>query len=1250
MYCRFSWLLRLKRFVIALVIVLSMGESVVLAAQVAVLNDTLPGMDVKTTEAVAAALRREGMEVSFISAEEACDKAVLSAKKYFLYVITSPRCYPANGSAALSDYLQGGGHMLVLGNPTQNSVFKYKDQWISKSDIQRLINEQKAKQMVCDFEGESSTGQWTPFGWHGRSFKPEWSTIEQVESAIDGSAKCAKVTVDYDESAWNSTGMTVKLAPEESAGTNMLLTFWAKGDAHTKRLGVRLRLGNSNRGIAVVSLTEKWQRYGLCTNDFWLKGEKTDPAIATEVRFVLHNSRVIPLNRSGKRTFWIDQVGLATNPFSSFGNLDAAPMPIIETISPHHKRYPLKDIVSVKVLGPCGVWSDKWRVTSGECKGNAGTQGGTTVGPAVTQSVVSGCRTHVAPSSALRATEDKSRLSSGTTCSANNQFPVPVSASSCYPRPEGKGFGHGYKWRWIPLAQACDKDGAVRGTAAWMTLHREPLNEGPDFEDAVRCLINGRDMPKALPFTGSVCAVCAVSDHKTLQKIAKTSLLGDMVKRMQEGVFLSHAGSEKFSYWPGEAIKLGAVALNEAQKTAVVKVRIQVREIEADKIVSENSGAMIIKPGALSTVSFNWTPEELNIGSYTVTTELLRDGKTIDTISHEFGVLDDSKPDPDEFVTTRGRNFWLKGEPWYPVGVNYWPRYAIALECEDYTYHWLTPGFYNPEEVERDLAQMEKMGFNFIAIRAHHQTDRRTVLDVLRRCKKHGIRAFLFVHSNEITDEPHYFQGIMMPTAFNEKATAEYIRECRLSDNPTLLGYDLIWEPAGWLFGGFTRGSFGWHGTAPYRDRWNKAWTQWIIDRYGSFENAEADWGMPVPKKGDLATYPSGKQFSEDGPWRVMMAAYRRFMEDFTSREFNDTAAKIRSADPNHLISFRQGNLSPLDFTITPMTKHLDFFTMEGYSFNTSGTGPDAVGFINRYIDFVTNRKPYFWCEYGMNVWDHEERGPSQDKIDQLSAIYEMIGDIGFQTGSSGVAPWWWSGGYRVSERSDYGVLKRDGSPRSCGLSLQESAAKYKVPRGYPESDTWFEMDRDSHAGALRWIAFNTGAEAYKKARSDNKMLGIKTKGSGTTSADTPLVAVGNRPYNGKNPPKYLNAEFNRVRIKVGNGAWKEVANGARISVPKGKPVIASVSVGNLQEATWLTTEECGNRPGAVYLASTDESQLKLKQPITKKTAYFDDFDFGEKLILSEGISTETKVVLQMSVDGRIWFGEKWRFSLLPVD
>ena len=82
--------------------------------------------------------------------------------------------------------------------------------------------------------------------------------------------------------------------------------------------------------------------------------------------------------------------------------------------------------------------------------------------------------------------------------------------------------------------------------------------------------------------------------------------------------------------------------------------------------------------------------------------------------------------------------------------------------------------------------------------------------------------------------------------------------------------------------------------------------------------------------------------------------------------------------------------------------------------------------------------------------------------------------------------------------------------------------------------------------------------------------------------------------------------------------------------------------MGNLQEATWL----CHSKSGTVCLAATDNSALKLKQPIAKDTARFEDAELGESFVLTEGITSETKVELQMTAEGRASFGEKLRFTL----
>jgi hypothetical protein len=962
---------------------------------VAILDDSLPGMDAAVTAAVAQSLGGSGLEVVKLSAAEACDPTVLSARKFFLYVIPNAKSYPVAGAEALTRFLQSKGHLLLIGG--------------------------------------------SPFG------SPAWK--------------------------------------------------------------------------------------------------------------------------------------------------DRNPFPMVETISPGYKMFPLEQIAALRVRSSQAVLD---------------------------------------PSLSL---------------------PVPAAVSSCYRRPEGKGFERGYRWRWIPLVQALDAGGHERGTAVWMLVNQSPLNEGPDFEDAaLRGAFREPEwhLRQASPAEGSICAVCAISDPTSLKAIAQTNLLGTLALRMRDGVFLAHAGSQEFSYWPGEDVRVGAVVANYGAAPAAVRVRIRVTAATGGRPLFERESALTVAPGQKASAQFAWPAPRLSGDRYLVTTELLRNGRPIDRIAHEMGVLSTQKPARDEFITVRDGEFRLRGKPWRPMGVNYWPRSAIAVESRDHTYHWLTPGYYDPEQVEQELSQLQSMGANLVCIRANHQNDRRTLLDFLRRCRNHRIYAFVFVQTHKITDEPHYFQGLMMPFQFQEHAVAEFLRATRIVDNPTLFAWDTIWEPAGWVFGGVSN-SHGWREKTPYRDRWDADWARWIDERYGSLAAAEADWGLPAPRVNGRITSPSSDRFAKDGPWRVMVCAYRRFMDDLMSRKWNDGSRTLRRLDANHLISYRQGNLPSIDFTFTATPKHVDFFAVEGYGFLPGALGPNVAGFVNRYTHFATGGKPFFWVEFGANVWNRDTMRPSAEQIEAQRAGGELIYHAALENGANGATPWWWGGGYRVCEQSDYGILNRDGTLRPSGQLLRDYAPRFHARAAYPAPDTWFTMDRDAHAGSHWYVAFNDGARAFKAAAAAGKKLGIRTPATGTTSADTPLLAVGNRPYNGQNPPKYLDAEFNWFKIRVGAGPWIEVANGATIRVPKNQAILAAASVGNLQEARWLTPEHCQGRPGAVYLASTAASSVKLKQPVVEDTAWQADAEFGPGFPLCPGVTSATKVELQMTAEGRAWFGEKLRFTLIPA-
>lgn len=835
----------------------------------------------------------------------------------------------------------------------------------------------------------------------------------------------------------------------------------------------------------------------------------------------------------------------------------------------------------------------------------------------------------------------------------NPELPVPEHASSCFRRPTGKGFECGYTFRWIPIITALDKNGLERGTTAWMLINQASFQQSKEFKDALKRLIattQNNEAIEKLDVEGSVFAVCAVSDPEAMQKLAKTPLFGNMARRISKGLFLSYGGAQEFSYWPGEIMKLGAVVVNYGSKKENAVVNIRVTGKGSREVIFEKKMEFTVKPGNTVRKTIGDLKAAAESGGYEVRTELKLGKEVIDIISHEVGVLSEQIEPREAFITVKGTDFWLKNKKWNPVGVNYWPRSAIATEQVDYLYHWLTPGYYDPDQVEDDLQRLQDIGVNFVAVRADYIKNRRSILDFLRRCRNHNIFVYLFLQKNKVTVEPHYFEGIMMPFMFQKRMVEEFIEETRITENPALFAWDLIWEPSNWLFKDQVT-MFGWNGNSNFRQRWDKDWAEWIEERYGSLKNAEMDWGMPVPRnpQGQI-TSPSSDQFEKDGPWRIMVAAYRRFMSDLMNRFHNDTYRTLHRLDPNHLISYRQGNLPPTDYTLTSTLKHVDFFSMEAYSFPPKENGVNKVGFVNRYLSYALENKPFMWNEYGYGgPWGKHTRHLDGEDVEYQFEYVDMVNREAYKNGANGIAPWWYPGGLRASEKTDFGITTPEGTLRPSGESLKKFGELYHDhPPERPLPDMWLTIDPDSNSGGLWYIVNEPGAQAYEEMTTKGKTLGVRTRGTGTNSTNVPLLAVGNTVYNGRNPPKFLNAEFNWFRIQIGNEDWIEINDGDTVHIMENAPVKVETSVGNLQEATWLTPGQTKGKPGGVYLASTEKSDLAFRQAIDKPVRWNQDTDFGGNFMLTEGISNKTKIEMQMMAAKRAWFGEKLQFVLIP--
>jgi len=754
------------------------------------------------------------------------------------------------------------------------------------------------------------------------------------------------------------------------------------------------------------------------------------------------------------------------------------------------------------------------------------------------------------------------------------------------PRPDGEGIGRHGKWRFVPLAEARNAS-AVSGACEWLLLNtRFPL-EGVAFAGF------GYNDP----------AVWSSPD--VLERIAGA------VELLTKGAMFEEAGSEQFAYWPGEPVKLGARIRAFGADASGMELALEVRK--GDRAVWSER---VRRP--VGDCTFTWQPPA-EPGTYTFRASLEDGSGSADAVQHDFAVLDPAPAKKSAFVVVRGGDFWLNGKKWYPVGMNFWPLYVSGMDKADYWPGWMCDAYYAPTLVEQDLAQLQNMGVNMVSIQSPSLANYRNLLDFLRRCAQRDIRVNLYV-------------GQASPLAFNDVELKAFLEATRLPGNPVVFAYDTIWEPGNHVFK-----------DSAARCRWDADWRAWIDERYGSLANAERDWNFKVRRDKDgKAVSPADGQFREDGPWRGMMAAYRRFMDDLTSSLWGKANRRLRELDPNHLISFRQGNTLPFDFALSGPVKHIDFICPEGYSIRDTDEGEDAIGFITRYVQHTTGGKPIVWSEFGKSVWNSVRMAPDPDAVVRQGRYEERFYRTALAAGANGTVPWWWVGGYRVDERSDFGILEPDRTERPSAQLIRTYGPRFKTPREKPEATVSFAYDRDAHAGGYWWTAFHDGAVAYRDAVRQGRMIDVRTSGTGKNSANAPQVAVGNVPCNGSNPPKYLDAEFNYLQVLDAGGVWREAEDGAEIATAGGRPARMRASAGNLQEATWLAS------PGVMLVVRTADGAVATSVPVRANVSYLSDADFGEFDVLSKaGAKTVLTVRLEAtSPKGNIPFGEARVFTL----
>ncbi len=791
------------------------------------------------------------------------------------------------------------------------------------------------------------------------------------------------------------------------------------------------------------------------------------------------------------------------------------------------------------------------------------------------------------------------RISTAVPMAIMSDFKSVPELTCIQPRPNGAGFGKGRSWRWVPLLEAYRGAREWCGSPASLTIHAD-----------------GR-------FRGGQWAAFTMADADWFMHLSA----GERVVRfvaadMRYEPRVMDAGTGFYTYFLEQPIELGIRLANLTRDSIHdISAFLWVRDVDTRTIVFEKRWPVVIDAGAQATLREIWSPPYCPKSGFEVLASFDPNGADSPRMSDVIHRVHIWQPkEKKSFITIENGDFMLDGKRWRAHGVNYMPSSGIGAEDNEYFERWLSAQSYDPEIIHRDLEHVKDLGLNSVSIFEYDkEIGSQNLLDFLRQADELGLKVNLSLRPGTIGD-------------FNWLGMQSIIEYYKLWEHDEIFAYDIDWEPMWWQH--------------EKRVKWDREWESWIVERYGSIDNAEKDWGMSVPRDKDGAvTNPEDKQLMTDGDWRIMVAAYRRFLDTLLYREYSGIRAKIRAIDPNHFVSFRMteagdptmnwGGVLPYDFPY--LAAAVDILEPEGYGRIGDWEKIKPAWFEYEYARWAAPEKPMFWAEAGVHAWDVAAGKATPELLERQGQFYRDFYRMLISSGADGIFWWWYPGGFRVGENSDYGIINCDGSDRPNSKAIRENAAAFIDGPSAKPVDHWIEFDRDKNARGITGVYDEVQGEFWK-AIEDGKTPGLRTAGTGTDSSNCPALAVGNVPWNGTNPPKFLDGFFDTFEIQDRNGHWVSATKGGRIEVAGDKPVLARMTIANLGEAAWLHE---GN--GAVYVAAGD-----TRIPLPSDVPHLDRATLDCVVLAPAGLKDATQIAVRLVADGRTPFGERYEITLAP--
>ncbi|MCQ2425651.1 MAG: DUF4350 domain-containing protein [Lachnospiraceae bacterium] len=704
---------------------------------------------------------------------------------------------------------------------------------------------------------------------------------------------------------------------------------------------------------------------------------------------------------------------------------------------------------------------------------------------------------------------------------SEKELKVPSELVSCIPGRQGKGFESGRAARFIPLIGITDEKGLHSGYAAWINVFSGETENNGEIEGSV------------------IGSFGAVSDD--FYDAAGLSAVAETAKALLNPVFLVEGGMTENIYVASDVrtVRFGGSCVDITKSGVDAAVTAALFGEDGRELAKVSASGRDLKAAVNRIQTVSGVCEIDGACPVRAVTELTAEGKVIDRIVHNVKYWAPKPVSERKYVTVEDGCFRRGGKIVNFFGVNYMPSYGSGEPVPKNFEKYVSDPAYDRDVIHNDLLHVRDIGFNAVSVFVYVDTIRETnnILDLITQCEELGI----FV---DLSIRPHAYPM----SHFSGEEVEELIKKLHFDEIDNIIAYDIAWEPK---LGVNVEGSL--------RAGWDEDWRRWIDMQYGSAAHAEELWGVKAPRDaaGNLVSVPDTLLEGEAAPTAPMVAAYRRFVDDQVAKIFNEKLSYMRSFDPNHLFSFRMSvagspAIEPSKYTydFQSLASTIDFMAPEGYMVNLCGAG--QVLFANAYARYTNPGKPVVWKEYGAHVWSGSNFGDHHVSLARQADFYSVFLDAAFKSCTSALYCWFYAAGYRLREKTDFGVLNPDGSDRPGTAYLREYAPKFISQGKRRAAEVLIEVERDDHPSSLKGMNAAVGsrlAAAYENGQIAAFVNRRQSSENGTFFASSVLdQAVGGTGAEGQFPFRYINGQILSVScsdgvatvvfVNTGHAAW----------------------------------------------------------------------------------------------------------------